>query len=1836
MSDDLTSAYAAYREGEIARDERAAGNRALAAMGVNMSPDEVDPTGEAAAAKMDRAKGADTSFEGGERDPLAGARGGVMLTPPREDAKGLKPRAPKGKPITEQPGTYERALAATVKSLTGSTVEEWSEGLQAQAEGRDDGTMQQRMIQALDVPTNVATDTFHRALLQQGMDPEMAAQSAMIGGLAVGMIVDPTNAVGAGRKAVMLTAAAARGKAAVALGEAAARGEGITFDLATGAYKGAKGKTAVSMAKGGHVFDHKPSTEELHTWLMSLKVDPEKVGLWENNGKWYADVTKVVDTDAAEAMGKAERQRAVFDFDETGGGSERMLKYAPTEEGPPMRLEHYSNRPVEGDIDPQRFGTGQAGRERGRLTEPGFQPRSYYYEEGATPEARFAKAPNKYTVEVGENRIYDINADPEGLMKGEGGLTEAEARIRAAGYAGYRNTSENAQPQRAVAMFEARTPLQVGTDAPSSGTKVYHGARQAYTKVDLEKSPEGLWVGEDPTTANVFTGRYSRAVKAGSAPTVPNVRPYVLLPDAKMATRDQWVEMMENVGLDPAKVREAMQAQGWDGVTFPPDTVAGPTGTLRNAGEPGTRHLIFNLSKLIEPFTGQTAAVALTAGAGAAAGAALGDDESSPYAGAAVGGMLLRRGRGNLPLLKSVTDFTGLAKGSKVLTAVSAEGASMLFHAPPGTGAKGFKAAMVAEFGESIIPHLDALYPRSRKLLEEYLAPLKGQMTTFKDAMAPWHAAEGRPNWYGARQQLVKVFGPDADLMSGLVAAASPGMNVTDNIEAAIDAYRIIKTAPRSEWKALLEASTAIRSGHGASGKIPNILRAVDGQPLQGNKVSDFHVALLGGEDVFTTDRHVIRIAFNKLDDATLENLVNGIDDPLYALVSQWGKKFAERVGTTPAYAQQRLWVGHRMLQEFGEGLEKSNNPVWPTLIERAEQAGVLDLVPKMGRLGDEEGRVRAGVLYGLGRAAVGALAGGSFGEDFQERVQNALLGAGLGTVTPPTVKKIATLIRNNAPGLRHPLRHGKPLSQYPPAVVAEMDRLFASYDEALDEARRGVRPHAQALSEAETLIRSGRMELEEVKAFFPGTALNDSEAMAVVKMVHDEGVEIQALAKQMVATGATDPTELLNRLFVMREVLPKQAGVVAEAGRTLSAMNDPTSAWNLYLKQWQDLFADPSSGMTPDRLAHIISKFDSPLKLGKVAAALNQPGWADVVIEGLYGIMLSNPVTPTVNTLMTGLATILAPIERMGAAVAGETAHWLEPFAMVYGMAHGLPKAFKYAAHAALTGEQILEGGRKVETAFNASMTPQNLGRLLHSNIAGRVADATIGAIAGAQAGGSVGYVYGDTEGAQVGGAAGAVAGALVGGGRIARAGGRALLTSDELFRTVLWEGEKYAQAVRKGFAESNLARRKRVIHETLANPSFAVRKQAQALADEFTFNAPPGPLLSGFIEGSSQLPGPYKIVAKVVAPFLVVPTNLFKFASKRTPGLQQLHASWLADMATPGIRQDTAMAQLALGGAFMAAVGMHAADGGFVGSGPADPNLKREWLADGNQEYAAVFGDTSFSLNQADPYGMMAGMIADWAAISAHVDDATNEQIAAAMLMVPSKSMLSKTYLEGAQDFLEAITNKDPNKAYRFLHEKSATPVPGLVKQARRISDPHLREARTLIDAAMNKVPGFSKDLPYMRNIFAQPIPTHEPVGYGLDWINPFKMKKVKKDAAVRAILDNKISVSMPGWYIYGDATRNFTLDPQKVSVGVELTPHQRDELIQLIGKPLHAEWSAYVKSNDYQQDTPAMRELVFHRYHTKFRNAGVADLVDKHPDLAAKWETILEKRANALGGK
>ncbi len=807
-------------------------------------------------------------------------------------------------------------------------------------------------------------------------------------------------------------------------------------------------------------------------------------------------------------------------------------------------------------------------------------------------------------------------------------------------------------------------------------------------------------------------------------------------------------------------------------------------------------------------------------------------------------------------------------------------------------------------------------------------------------------------------------------------------------------------------------------------------------------------------------------------------------------------------------------------------------------------------------------------------------------------RLKNTLEGLGIGALAEG-VARGATVLRNAQTASKIGKAEkaaaktgGTALAEEPVLEAGEKAMTFGElsqeYQKAVDVQRRGKRTHAQAAEEGAEL----GMTAEDVKTILPGTAMNDAEAVATVKVLEASGRRLKTLA--VAAKTGDEPAvrEMLTQLYEHAEIDPKRLGVIAESGRTLSVMNEPISGVNQFLAQFEQLLRSGYKGMTGKRLAEMVDALLTPEQLTVFARNVAKPGMLDAAIEAWTAGLLWSPLTHARNTLANAVQALWAIPERALASRigSGEVAKG-EATAMLYGMVEGFGDALRLSWQAMKTGEPA-SGLSKLDMRPRRALTGETLGL---TGTAGRAVD-----------------ILGETM----------------------RGSFRALMAEDEFFRATAYRMELRAQALREGMraAESEgltgAARSNRVAdvaQSILADAPLTVREAAEKFGAMQTFTQS----LSGSGQALMALRDTHPAF-RIVMPFVKTPVNIATGAISRTP-LAPLLQSFRNDYRAGGARKDLAMAQLSLGSMVLATFGVLAAQGLVTGAGPKEPNVKREWL-ETHQPYSLKLGDKWFSFNWAEPIGMVMGLGADFSSAAGHMDSLDAEDLAAALAGAVAKNITSRTWIRGAAESLHAISDPD-RYAKTPLKSLAGTAIPfsGLVGAVERTVDPTLREARTLLDQVISRIPGLSSTLPPRRNLWGEPIVLEG--GLGPDLVSPIYTKSAKADRVSEEIVRNEISLSMP---------------PRSIA-RIELTPAEHDRFVLLAGKEvqlgglgLKDRLEKFMGSSLYQRltDGPDEGKARFVKSWVQtYRQEAQRRLLQEFPELAAAVREAERQHRNPL---
>jgi hypothetical protein len=779
------------------------------------------------------------------------------------------------------------------------------------------------------------------------------------------------------------------------------------------------------------------------------------------------------------------------------------------------------------------------------------------------------------------------------------------------------------------------------------------------------------------------------------------------------------------------------------------------------------------------------------------------------------------------------------------------------------------------------------------------------------------------------------------------------------------------------------------------------------------------------------------------------------------------------------------------------------------------------------------------------------------------------------------------------------------------------INRTTQVFRQQIDVARRGK----VSDPELRTLAQNLGMSVEDFLSRRTGTAFNAEQSLALVNLLGASAKRLRGLASQVAAGNLDARQPMLDQLSLHAAIQEQAFGVRAEAGRALRVWGmraDGTVAHATALgKELERMRAGTTAAqvtgqLDAERLAHAIVSVDDPAKLAKLTRDATKPGYTDMFMELWINQLLSNPVTHVANVASNMLTAFWAIPERALAAqlsTSGQGVVRGEAGQMFWGLINGTMDAVRLAGKALREGQPV-RPGTKMETYTRKAISGANL------EVTGGLGKAIDLA------------------------------------GTAARLPSRFLMASDEFFKAINFRMELHAQAMRQATAEGLEGKALATRVATLVQDSDFLAR-VKPMADEFaeyqTFTNALGDTGSAISAFRDSHPA-----AKLVLPFLRTPTNIFKYIGTRTPYLNRAFSEVRADLAAGGARADLARSRVQLGGMVMSSFAVLAASGYVTGRGPRDPNLRREWL-ESHQPYSIKIGNQWVSLNRLGPHGDMIGMAADFASMAGELSEIDAMQVAAAAALSVSNNMLSKTYVSGLAEIMEAI-NSPVDKAEHAIRRLAVSLVPlagasGVRQLARTgvpgvmAGDPTLKDARGMMDELLSRVPGFSSTVRPRMNLWGEPIVLAG--GLGPDLVSPLYTKSAAPQPVSDEMVRQGVSISMPARSIDGRApAERDPLREPRASDGVPLLDEEYDQYVKLAaghglapGLPtLKEALGTLIASPGYEAlsngpdgtKAQAIRKII-----TKYRNAAQDKLVGDSTDLQAQIVKKRQERAQAAQG-
>lgn len=722
------------------------------------------------------------------------------------------------------------------------------------------------------------------------------------------------------------------------------------------------------------------------------------------------------------------------------------------------------------------------------------------------------------------------------------------------------------------------------------------------------------------------------------------------------------------------------------------------------------------------------------------------------------------------------------------------------------------------------------------------------------------------------------------------------------------------------------------------------------------------------------------------------------------------------------------------------------------------------------------------------------------------------------------------------------------------------------------------------------------------------------TEARNLVQGLDSGGRVFSTVAERQAAVDAA-LLGFRKQLMIHSVMQAELKGVQTEIARALNAMKI-TANGEMAMAQQLELLIGGAGGrkLNMDMLEKFAS-LKSPKEIGAFARkGVLAKSW-DTLNEVWINSILSGPVTHAANLIGGGLRAVGTVAETAGAGVIkGLRGHGFEVREAVeqtHGMLEGLLDSFGMGQRGLsfakdsfmkdhMVGYSGAVTGSQIETGLMHAISAQNYG--ITSPTFAKVVDMM---------------------------------------GTVVRLPGRLLQTEDTILSALNYRGELRKQAYRMAKAEQlsgdDLTKRMAELMNPDTMPE-SLSMQAIKAMREGTFTQVMDPskgaldkLGSWMQTGKAVVPG-----VNFVVPFVRTPTNILRYTFDRMPLLSQISASNRAMWEAGGAQRDQLMAQWAFGGSILGLGWYLGSQGILTGGNVLDS--KAAQVQGGKPKYSVKIGDTWYSYNRLDPFGMFLAAAADTVDLTGHMEVKDVEELSAAIISANAKNFLSKSYMQGVVQFFGMISDATRNptgrqgepveKYFRNL-ATGFMPLGSLQNQINKsFFDDTMREVTSLYDAYRARIPGLSQDLPPKRN----PITGEElkyPPGAGPDMLSPVFEAVEKDDPVSKEIARLNIEIADPK-----DTIGKIGMSPAQFQRFLDL----RTKEVKVGGKDLHSKLTEMVTSPNWQRmserqgDYEGRKEQAIKHMIGLYDHAARVKLVRENPEFMADKKN----KINALLGR
>ena len=1183
-----------------------------------------------------------------------------------------------------------------------------------------------------------------------------------------------------------------------------------------------------------------------------------------------------------------------------------------------------------------------------------------------------------------------------------------------------------------------------------------------------------------------------------------------------------------------------------------------------------------------------------------------------------------------------------------------------------------FQAMVESLKGDETPTFLETL----RQIMKDETGAIGAKLPETKRALKLAAKGEGGANWYvGVPEELQKHFGSDWELMSNLIAVTSPNMRVEKNVEYAIDAY--------AKWKKGLDPAQIGADVPTASAFTKRAVQGLlEGQPLEGVlksqlKVYNFAQALKGDRNAVVIDRWMWGIFYPEeaaKTKATTEAGTYSGTPARYALVADWMRTQAAKMGMQPADLQAAIWVGAKIDAGDLGGIKPLRDYIAEAMKSGKLEQDAFDFFENVGKTMNEEGRINLATTMMLARASIGATLGGMTGDDPESMARNALIGFGVGSIASGKTARaigqafagtklhgalddLAAVLKSESGAMVPGAEFKRPFADFakkpePPApTVRQLDpgkKLANDINTKLQFAKKFSRTYDDQIAES---LRSNRFSTIEDVLKVDAKVVKPAEVEGTMKDlvgVRDFVMEdlLETFARAKLSGDPALAREARAKYAFAGRVSQHVTDAESALSKGVARGGSPVGAVDMerFSKDLQGIEAAIEGTMKDSQLVEMVTRQADRAAAAKLAETGSR--YPQALWNIYYGLnLLSSPLTHAKNVIgdMAGLGLAIAD-RAMGELVA-------IPFHVV-GKGQGHVRFGE-------TYELVRGAWEMVADSFRAAKPKGAFG---YGRDTFRSGESAFGDVT--KAGERLRMLGAKVNDAELGGPR-ALAKVVDLMSTLAQKNLKFMDGTDEFFKVLTFNGEIRAQARRAAAAEGwtgkDFAER---LQHYIDKPTTEMLENAHYYAHENTFTKAFDPEAGGWqhlwgagatAQAISQTP----LVRFAATPFFRTPTRLAEFSLTHTPGLNLIAVQTMSDIAAGGAKADLAVGKLVTG-LGVAGLTFYAATHGYItGAWPKDLALKERYKGTGWRPYSLYNPWTGkyWSYAGIEPISTMLAGAANLAQYAPHLEDHQFNTVVQAMALSYKDGIFNNPFLQGASDISDVIEsmNREDNvgKMLEWVGKRAASLVPfgalgrnlarsasDVERETRTVDDapPELREMDTVINQFRQTVPGWSDTRPAKMNMI-----TGEPVPAESGWLGfalPYQISSNANDK----VLNELVALGGAGLpkevprVLGGNMPRdNIIVKESDIKEGVLLTDDERTEFTRLLthakndeGRTLHQELNhqMFEDNEDYKDASKGRdggRAQIIKQIFREFYITAEEKFKEGHPEVA----NVIERR-------